>query len=98
MKYEEIELTDNKEERRFELWIDNICSFIEYRLKNDKIFLIHTIVPEEQEGKGIASALVEKAFRLIESRGLKVIPRCSYVQSFLKRHPEWNGLVASPED
>lgn len=93
MKFEEIELIDHKELHNYELWIDNQKSFIDYKLKGDKVYLLHTEVPKELEGKGIAAALVEKTLNDIESRQLKLVPLCSYIQIFLKRHPEWNHLV-----
>lgn len=97
MDYNEIDLIDNKESKSFELWIERKRSFIDYRLKNDSIYLIHTEVPPELEGKGIASALVGKALTLIEESGLRMVPSCSYVQVYLKRHPEWYRLVDDNE-
>lgn len=94
MKYQNIQLINNENIHHFELIIDNMTAFIDYKLKGDKIFLIHTEVPQEMEGMGVAAALVEKAFNYIEEHHLKIIPLCTYVVAFLKRHPEWNRLLA----
>ncbi|MFD0794246.1 GNAT family N-acetyltransferase [Mucilaginibacter litoreus] len=94
MKFEDIELVDNEAIHNFELTVDGYRSFIDYQVRGEKIYLIHTEVPEELQGQGVAEALVEKAFRLIEAKGQKVVPLCAYVQVFLKRHPEWDRLVA----
>jgi predicted GNAT family acetyltransferase len=94
MKYPEIQLIDNKSIHNFELWVDGHRSFIDYQIKGDKAFLLHTEVPKEQEGQGIASALVEKTLMYLEENKLKLVPLCSYVRLFLERHPEWNRLVA----
>ena len=98
MKYEEVELIDNKEQHNFELWIENQRSFIDYKKKGDQVYLLHTEVPEELEGRGVAVALVEKTLKYLESNHLRLVPLCTYVQSFLKRHPEWNRLVDKKKD
>lgn len=97
MKYPDIPLVNNTAAHNFELTIDGVVSFIDYKQKGDKIYLIHTEVPEELEGKGIAAALVEKTFEYLEQHNLKMIPLCTYIVAFLKRHPEWNRLLAVHE-
>ncbi len=94
MKYSEIPLINNEAIHNFELIVDGARSFIDYKLKGDKIYLIHTEVPIELEGHGVAAALVEKVFNYIEEHHLKLVPLCAYVAAYLKRHPEWNRLVA----
>ena len=93
MRYEEVELIDNKEQHNFELWIENHRSFIDYKKKDNRVYLLHTEVPKELEGRGVAAALVEKTLQYLESNHLQLVPLCTYVQSFLKRYPEWNRLV-----
>ncbi len=95
MKYQEIAIKDNKTQHALELWVDGQRSFIGYDWQDDVVYLVHTEVPEEQNGKGIAAALVEKAFVYLEDQNLKIIPACSYVRAFLKRHPEWERIVAA---
>jgi predicted GNAT family acetyltransferase len=94
MKYPDTELIDNKAIHNFELFINGHRSFIDYKTKDNKIYLIHTEVPAELQNMGIAEALVEKTFNYIEEHRLKLVPLCTYVQLFLKRHPEWNRLLA----
>lgn len=94
MKYEDVELVNNEAAHKFELVVDGYLSFIDYLRKNDKYYLVHTEVPEALEGKGEAPALVEKALAYLEERNLKIVPMCTYVQMFLKRHPEWARMVA----
>jgi len=94
MKYEEIPLVNNEAIHNFELHVEGHRAFIDYKQKDDKIYLIHTEVPVELEGKGVASAIVEKAFNYIEENNLKLVPLCVYVASYLKRHPEWSRILA----
>lgn len=93
MKYQELELIDNKKFSSFELIVNGQRSFIDYQKKQNKVYLLHTEVPEEQKGLGIAAALVEKTFRYLDAENIQIVPLCSYVLSFLHRHPEWERLV-----
>jgi predicted GNAT family acetyltransferase len=88
------DLLNNKESQQFEMYVDGKKSFIEYQQEDDVLYLVHTEVPEEQGGKGIAADLVEKTFNYIEEQNLKVVPECSYVQAFLKRNPDWERILA----
>lgn len=69
---------------------------LEYRMgRGNRIALTHTGVPKEMEGKGIASALARTALDYARANGLKVLPLCAFVQTYLKRHPEFMDLVAT---
>ena len=94
MNYDDIELVNNEAIHNFELVVDGHRAFIDYKTKDNKIYLIHTEVPVELEGRGVAAAIVEKTLAYIEQKGLKLVPLCAYVQFFLKRHPEWTRLLA----
>jgi predicted GNAT family acetyltransferase len=94
MNFADIELINNEAVHNFELFVNGHRAFIDYKTKDNKIYLIHTEVPAELKGMGVAEALVEKTFNYIEQHQLKMVPLCSYIQIFLKRHPEWNRLVA----
>lgn len=95
MKYEDIALINNEAIHNFELFAEGHRAFIDYKQKDSKVYLIHTEVPAELKGKGVAEAIVDKTFHYLEERNLKVVPLCTYVGVYLKRHPEWNRLLAS---
>ncbi|MVN91225.1 GNAT family N-acetyltransferase [Mucilaginibacter aquatilis] len=94
MSYEDIQLVNNEAIHNFELVIEGHRAFIDYKQKGDKVYLIHTEVPVELKGKGAAEAIVEKTFAYLEEHKLKLVPLCTYVGLYLKRHPEWNRLLA----
>jgi predicted GNAT family acetyltransferase len=53
-----------------------------------------TQVPSELEGRGIAGALVRAALeRVAEREDDRVRPSCSYVATWIRRHPEWMDRV-----
>lgn len=94
-EYKSLALEKNKDLQRFELNIDGSLAFIEYREKPGTVALIHTEVDPALEGKGAGTAIVEKTLEYIEGNGLKLIPLCPFVASYLKRHPAWQRIVAS---
>jgi len=51
-------------------------------------------VPQQLEGRGIASALVKAAFKHAADKGMDVLPVCSYVRTWVQRHPEVAPLLA----
>lgn len=87
------QLTDNELAKQYEFHIDEFIPKIEYIKSNDKIFLTHTEVPRQLEGKGIASSLVLNVLEDIQQKKLRLVPLCPFVIMYLRRHPEWNSLV-----
>jgi predicted GNAT family acetyltransferase len=51
-------------------------------------------VPSELEGKGIASKMAKFALEQIKEEGLKLVPLCPFIASYLKRHTEYKDLLA----
>jgi uncharacterized protein len=80
--------------QRFEIVIDGKRSRADYRLHGDVMHMVHTEVPMQQEGRGIAGRLVHTAFAYARTHGYKVRPACSYVRAFMERHPEYEDLRA----
>lgn len=92
-EYKNLLLYKNEHPQRFELNVNDSLAFIEYKEKPGKIALIHTEVEPALEGKGAATAVIEKTLDYIEKNNLKLIPICPLVVAYLKRHPEWNRIV-----
>ena len=57
----EYEVVNNTENQQFEIFYEGHKAELVYRLRDGNIYLMHTGVPKELEGKGIASALAEYA-------------------------------------
>jgi len=64
------------------------------RLRDGVMAITHTEVAPELEGQGIAAELVRAALAHAREQGLKVRPLCSYVQAYMRRHPEVQSLLA----
>ena len=68
---------------------------MDYKKKDNKLYILHTEVPKEFEGKGIASAMVKKVLNLIKEKDMKLVSLCPFVSGYIKRHPEYKSLVAN---
>ncbi|RYZ83662.1 MAG: N-acetyltransferase [Proteobacteria bacterium] len=84
----------NNEENQFELTLDNGTGIIEYSRKGDSIYLTHTEVPAQMQGKGVATKLVEHTLNYIKSHNLTVVPMCSFVRKFMDNHEEYHDLLS----
>jgi predicted GNAT family acetyltransferase len=52
------------------------------------------VVDRAVEGRGVAGALTRAALEWARAEGLRVDPLCPYVDAWMRRHPEFNGLRA----
>lgn len=78
---------------RFETLVEGKLARCDYRLDGETMRLVHTEVPPALEGRGIAAKLVAAALAHAREQGLSVIPACSYVRTYMRRHPETAGLL-----
>ncbi len=92
-EYKNLELLKNETAHNFEMKVDGNTAFIEYKENPGKIALIHTEVPPILEGKGVATAIIEKTLNYIEQNNLRLIPLCPMVVAYIKRHSEWKRIV-----
>ena len=87
-------IVHNPAAHRFELAIDGQLAICDYDRDGNTLVLPHTVVPAALQGRGIAALLVQAALDWARAEGLKVRPVCSYVASYLRRHPEQQDLLA----
>ena len=90
-----IDIVHNEGAQRFEAHVDGGFARCDYRRVGNVLQLHHTEVPVALEGQGIAGQLVKAALEYARAEGLRVAPYCSYVRSYLKRHPEYQTLLAA---
>ena len=58
---------------RFEVFESGQIAYLQYDEKNGVLDILHTIVPPQLEGQGIAQALTEAAVRYASVVGLKIV-------------------------
>lgn len=84
---------NNEARQRYELTVDGLVAFSQYRRDGDVIAFTHTEVPQQLEGRGIGSALVRAALNDVRAKGLRVIPHCPFVRAYIARHPDYLETV-----
>ena len=83
-------VTHNAVRNRYEMPTEHGLAIAEYRQQGDRLIFTHTEVPPEDEGKGLAAKVVRAALEDTHRRGLKIVPACSYVVAYVRRHPEFD--------
>jgi predicted GNAT family acetyltransferase len=89
-----LRVSDNADEQRYEGRLgEELAGFIDYRARDGSLALVHTEVDPARQRRGLGSELVAGALDDIRSRGLTVIPLCSFVRAYIRRHPEYADLL-----
>jgi hypothetical protein len=78
---------------RFEIERDGHLAYLEYTLAGKVLQLIHSEVPPELRGHGVASELAQSALEWAREHGVKVDVVCPSVAAYLEKHPEYADLV-----
>jgi len=93
----ELTIEDNPEVRRYEARIgDQLAGWVDYGRVQSRLVALHTEVPPEFGGRGIASALVRRVLDDARAAGQTVTPRCPFFKTHFKRHPEDADLLEPP--
>ena len=84
---------DNAEAKRFEVVVDGRVAFAEYNRLSNGIVLTHTEVPQELEGRGLASAIFRAVVASLRAQHQTVMPVCPVFALWLKKHTEAHDVV-----
>ena len=87
-------VTDNPAASRFEMRVDGQLCLIDYHRNGNVLNLTHAEVPTAMNGRGLGAQLVQGALDIIRQRNEQIIPTCSFVAAYVRRHGEYQGLVA----
>lgn len=92
----DLQVSKNENESRYEVHGGGqLMGFLDYEVSNGVVDLPHTKVFPEFEGQGVASTLVKESLDMIRDEGdLRVTPTCPYVEVWIKRHKEYQDLLA----
>lgn len=90
-----IAVRDVPEQRRYEARIAGVddVAVANYRLRDGTIVFTHTEVPPAFAGRGVGMRLARFALDDAARRHLAVIPRCPFMATVIRRHPQYVALV-----
>lgn len=98
IKLNELEVTHNPAEKRFETWIDNKLSKLDYIQDGKNFVITHVGVHPELRGQGVAGRIVQVGLEHAKENALRVVPMCSYAAAYIRRHPEYVELTKQHPD
>jgi len=90
---EQIQVTHNPADNRFETWIDGKLSKLDYIQDGKNFVITHVGVHPELRGQGVAGRIVQMGLDYAKENSLRVVPMCSYAAAYIRRHPEYAELT-----
>jgi uncharacterized protein len=90
---EEIQVTHNPDEKRFETVIDGKLSKLDYIQDGRNFVITHVGVHPELRGGGVAGKIVQTGLEYAREHSFRVIPMCSYAAAYIRKHPEYAELT-----
>jgi len=90
---DQVEVRNNPEAKRFEAQVGDQIAIAEYMLAGTNIIFTHTEVPPAFEGQGVGGKLAKYALDYAVEQGWKIQPLCPFINSYIRRHPEYKAHV-----
>ncbi|HXB93245.1 MAG TPA: GNAT family N-acetyltransferase [Puia sp.] len=94
---EHFPISNNEQQQQLQVILEGERAWLEYRLHEGVMVLMHTEVPAKLGGRGIGTALAQYAFAFARAHQYPVKVYCPFVQAYLKRHPEQLDIVVRPQ-
>lgn len=86
--------TVTKETDRFTISVDGtVAGFTEIKDSDGQRTFPHTEVDDAFQGRGLASILIGEALQQTKDAGLRIVPVCSMVRAYVKKHTEFDDVV-----
>jgi len=88
----DLDVHHDRAQRKFYALLDGHEAKIEYAESwtdaGCVLDLRHTFVDPALRGRGVAQALAARTLAMARQEGVKIIPTCPFLKSFLQKHPE----------
>jgi len=83
----------DKENHRFILDINGELAKVDYKLKDNKMYLVHSEVPYNLRSQGIGKVLVKKTFEKLTSEGYIAVAICSFIKAVASESEKWKEII-----
>ena len=93
-----LEVIHNEAEDRFETWIDDQLSKLDYMQDGNTMVMTHVGVHPEHRGQGVAGRLTQVALDYAREKSFRVIPMCPYIATYIRRNPQYEELTKQRAD
>ena len=88
------EVVHDRKDQKFYAIIEGKEAYLRYLIFYENVMdMIKTYVPNELRGRGIAGVIVEQGLKFALENNFRVIPSCSYVDTYIERHPAYKTLL-----
>ena len=92
--YLEVEL---KTELKGKAETKNARALIDYKIRNDRMYLTHSEVPKTLRGNGIGKILVEKSLEKLVEEGYdkeyRIIANCPFIKYVVAKSDKWREII-----
>lgn len=92
--FEQIPLVRNEVTRQFELLVEGKKSYLEFEVREGKMFLTGSEITEKHKELGAGDALVLKTYQYLEENNMPLVPMCKIAKEYIRRFPEWRRILA----
>ena len=71
-------------------------AFAIYRRIEKALVISHTEVPRAARGRGVGAQLAGAIFDHARKHGDRIVPACSFIADWARRHPEYKDVLVHP--
>ena len=86
-------IAHNKIDKKFRFTINGEEAWIDYVLKEGKMYLVHSEVPYDLRGRGIGKEMVLQTFEKLTEEGYEAVAVCSYIKAIAIRSEQWKTSI-----
>ena len=87
-------MEESEREGTFFIDLGRKRAVLNFRKTGNDVYAIHTYIPPEFRGRGIAANLVEALIEYCRKRGMKIYPACSYVSAYFEKRAELGDILS----